>query len=177
MTIDPIQLQRFTSAGITQSAVRLGKAGTGVTGMRSAAREFCSRIKLGELPKATAYPVSLDKWTKQLARQLPKGGQCWGVARKCLNIFMRDARYNVYLCEAYPRLKCLEHVLEVPLDSYTAKGLLGEAGAVNFGLKGWDAIIRLTPDQNRKFQDWAQIVADREGISRVHLDLRYFPFP
>jgi hypothetical protein len=47
MTIDTVLLQRFTTAGITQSAVRLGKARKGVVGMRSAAREFCSNIKLG----------------------------------------------------------------------------------------------------------------------------------
>jgi hypothetical protein len=75
------------------------------------------------------------------------------------------------------RLKLLEHVLEVPLDSYTANGLLDEIGATNFGLRRWDAIIRLTPQENHKFQQWASIVAEREGVFRVHLDLLYFPFP
>jgi heme-degrading monooxygenase HmoA len=94
-----------------------------------------------------------------------------------LNIFMRDASYNVHLCDLYPRLKLLEQVLEVPLDSYTANGLLEEDGATNFGLRRWDAIIRLTPEENNKFQQWALLVAERKSIFRVHLDLLYFPFP
>jgi hypothetical protein len=178
MAVDLALLQkRFTTAGITQSAVRLGKARKGVTGMRAAAREFCSRLKLNQLPEPATYVSTLDKWTDQLKDKFPEGGQCWGVARKCLNIFMRDASYNAHLCKMYPRLKLLEHVLEVPLDSYTANGLLQEQGATNFGLKRWDAIVRLTPENHHKFQQWALIVAKREGIFRVHLDLLYFPFP
>jgi hypothetical protein len=178
MAIDlPLLHKRFTTAGITQSAVRLGKARKGVTGMRSTAREFCSSLKLNRLPEPTSYAVTLDEWTHELKGKFPKEGRCWGVARKCLNIFMRDASYNVHLCGMYPRLKLLEHVLEVPLDSYTANRLLDEKGATNFGLRRWDAIIRLTPEENDKFQQWALIVAERKSIFRVHLDLLYFPFP
>jgi hypothetical protein len=178
MAIDLALLhRRFTTAGITQSAVRLGAAGTGITGMRSTAREFCSGLKLNRLPKPQTYEAALDEWTDQLKRKFPEGGQYWGVARKCLNIFMRDASYSVHLCETYPCLKLLEHVLEVPLDSFTANGLLREEGADEFGLRRWNTIIRLTREENGKFQKWAGIVAEREGISRVHLDLIYFPFP
>jgi hypothetical protein len=134
-------------------------------------------IKLDELPETATYQAALDNWTDQLKLVFPEGGRYWGVARKCLNIFMRDASYNAHLCEKYPRLKHLEQVLEVPLDSYTAKGLLAEDGATANGLKRWESIIGLTPDENRKFQQWAHIVAARQNISRVHLDLLYFPFP
>jgi hypothetical protein len=178
MAIDlPLLQKRFTTAGITQSAVRLGKARKGVKGMRSTAREFCSSLKLNQVPEPATYAATLDEWTLQLKRKFPKDGRYWGVARKCLNIFMRDASYNVHLCDLYPGLKLLEQVLEVPLDSYTANGLLEEDGATNFGLRRWDAIIRLTPEENNKFQQWALLVADRKGILRVHLDLLYFPFP
>src|ERR1700722_8593328 len=155
MLIDPIKLQRFKTAGITQSAVRLGKAHQGVKGMRSAARIFCSQIKLDELPEAANYLDGLDAWTAQLQQKFPKGGRYWGVARKCLNIFMRDAAYNSYLVGMYPRLRDLEKVLEVPLDSFTAKGLLGIAGAREFGVTGWQTIIGLKPAKNHKFQQWA----------------------
>jgi hypothetical protein len=90
---------------------------------------------------------------------------------------MRDASYNVHLREIYPSLKPLEHVLEVPLDSYVAEGLFKEDGAIDFDLQRWDAVIRLKPEQNEKFQQWASIVAKQKGILRVHLDLLYFPFP
>jgi hypothetical protein len=169
--------QRFTTAGITQSAVRLGKAGKGVTGMRSAARDFCSRLKLNELPEPTAYAAILNRWTDQLKGEFPTEGRHWGITRKCLNIFMRDASYNVHLRKIYPGLKPLEHVLEVPLDSYVAKGLFEEDGAIDFGLQRWNAVIRLSPKQNEQFQRWASIVAEQKGILRVHLDLLYFPFP
>jgi hypothetical protein len=169
--------QQFTTAGITQSAVRLGKARKGVTGMRSTAREFCSSLKLNQLPEPENYAAVLGKWTGQLTQKFPKEGRCWGVARKCLNIFMRDASYNVHLREIYPGLEPLEHVLEVPLDSYVADGLFKEDGAIAFGLQRWDAVIRLSPAQNEKFQQWASIVAKQKGIPRVHLDLLYFPFP
>jgi hypothetical protein len=169
--------RRFTTAGITQSAVRLGSARKGITGMRSTAREFCSCLQLNRLPKPEAYGATLDEWTDQLKSKFPEGGRYWGVARKCLNIFMRDASYSVHLCEKYPRLKLLEHVLEVPLDSYTANGLLHEEGAAKFGLQRWNTIIRLTREENRRFQQWALVVAEREGVARVHLDLIYFPFP
>jgi len=178
MAVDlPLLHKRFTTAGITQSAVRLRKARKGVTGMRATAREFCSSLKLNRLPKPANYGVTLDEWTHELKGKFPKDGQYWGVARKCLNIFMRDASYNVHLCELYPRLKLLEQVFEVPLDSYTANGLLKEDGATHFGLGRWDAIIRLTPDEHQKFQRWALLVAKRKRILRVHLDLFYFPFP
>jgi hypothetical protein len=177
MTIDQTLLQNFTTAGITQSAVRLGKGRKGITGMRSKARTFCAGLRLDQLPEPRTYAATLDQWTDQLKHKFPKGGRHWGVARKCLNIFMRDASYNVHLCDMYPSLKILEHVLEVPLDSYTANGLLGEGDAKAFGLKRWDAIIRLMPEQHQRFQQWAQIVADKNGICRVHLDLLYFPFP
>jgi hypothetical protein len=169
--------QRFATAGITQSAVRLGNTRTGVTGMRSTAREFCSLLELNKLPEPANYEAALDKWTDQLQRKFPKGGRCWGVARKCLNIFMRNASYNVHLCGMYPRLKRLEHVLEVPLDSNTANGLLREDGATDFGLQRWNTVIRLKSKENSKFQQWALTVAKRKGILRVHLDLLYFPFP
>jgi hypothetical protein len=177
MAIDPALLQRFTTAGITQSAVRLGKMADGVSGMRAAARNFCARLPLARLPDPSDYPATLDKWTNQLRSKFPEGGQYWGVARKCLNIFMRDANYNAPLCAIYPRLKPLERVLEVPLDSFTAKGLLREEGASDFGLRRWDAIIRLKADEHQKFQQWAREVAKRKSIFRVHLDLLYFPFP
>jgi hypothetical protein len=145
--------------------------------MRSAARKFCALLELNELPEPVAYEAALDKWTDQLQHKFPRKGQCWGVARKCLNIFMRNASYNVHLRNKYPRLKLLERFLEVPLDSNTANGLLGEKGAADFGLPRWDTVIGLEPEENQKYQQWALKVAKRKGILRVHVDLLYFPFP
>ena len=177
MAIDLAQLQmQFTTAGITQSAVRIGKK-KGVVGMRAAARTFCAQLELDRLPSPADYVATLNDWTDKLEKEFPRGGRYWGVARKCLNIFMRDANYNIHLRKIYRGLGSLENVLEIPLDSYVAKGLLSVPGAKNFGLQSWDAIIRLTPEQNQRFQQWALKVAKQEGVPRVHLDLLYFPFP
>jgi hypothetical protein len=173
MAIDLPLLQTFVAAGITQSVVRLGKAGKNVSGMGSAAREFCSAIDLRDLPQPLGYPNKLDKWTKKLQSKFPKGGQHWGTARKCMNIFMRDAIHHVQLRKAYPSLGTLENVLEVPLDRYVATGLLKEEEAVEYALD-WDAIIRLTPDVHGRFQNLAEKVADRKKVARVDLDIYYF---
>jgi hypothetical protein len=173
MTIDLSLLQRFAAIGITQSAVRLGKAGKDVIGMASCARGFCSNIDLENLPSPENYPKTLDEWTAKLTSEFPKGGRYWGTARKCINIFVRDASYNFHLRRAYPLLANLENVLEVPIDGYVAKGLLKEREASACSLS-WDAIIRLTPDVHGHFQHLAQRVADRMMVDRVHLDIYYF---
>ncbi len=175
--MDRAILQRFVTAGITQSAVRLGRTHKGVTGMRRAAREFCVSIDLDTLPSPDGYPVKLDGWTDDLRRKFPAGGQYWGVARKCLNIFLRDACYSAHLRETCERLRLLEPFLEVPLDSYVANGLLSEDGAAKFGLQRWRSIVGLTPPDNDIFQRWASEVSNRKSVHRVHLDLLYFPFP
>jgi hypothetical protein len=163
-------------AGITQSAVRLGPSSKGVLGMNRTASNFCAEIKLDQLPSPDEYCGTLDQWTEELRQRFPTGGQFWGTARKCINIFMRDAFYNFYLRDAYS-LARFERVLEIPLDGDVAKGLLRENEASLFGLQRWDAIIRVTRDENEKYQRLAAKVADRCGVARVHLDLLYWRPP
>jgi len=66
MAIDLVLLQTFAAIGITQPAVRLGKADKNVKGMGSTARKFCSNIDLQTLPAPSNYQEKLDEWTRML---------------------------------------------------------------------------------------------------------------
>src|SRR5947207_4582838 len=103
--------QRIASAAVTPSAARrMGPKGT-----VKVAREFLSKVDLRHVGSSQKnYASVLDKLTLGLIRALPDGAKHWGAARKFLNIFLRDATYNVYLRDAY-RLDRIENGLEVPL--------------------------------------------------------------
>jgi hypothetical protein len=98
---------------------------------------------------------------------LPRAGRSWGVARKVLNIFLRDALYTVYLRDAF-RLGRGEGLFELPLDSITAQRL--RACVPRGQLPPWVGVKRLAPDASDLYQATAQTVADGRGIARVHLD-------
>ena len=95
----------------------------------------------------------------------------WGAARKFVNIFLRDATYCFWLRDAFG-LASVEPVLELPLDSFTAKGLRAEPEGVD--LPRWPGVIHLTPLTSTQFQHVAQRVAERKRLDRVHLDLEYW---
>ncbi len=50
--------------------------------------------------------------TEELSSALPKQAQSWGLSRKLLNIFPRDALYNIYLNEYFGMDRC-EELLEI----------------------------------------------------------------
>ena len=148
--------------------------GMGPAGTILAARNFLQRIDLkrfARLDNKIAYEMMHDQLTKNLMASLPKGGQYWGSARKFLNIFLRGVLYNRYLCERYDFFR-FEPWLEVPLDSHVAKGLCLENGAEN--LPRWRSVIRLIPQENQAYQDFAEEIAKNKGVHRVHLDLLYW---
>lgn len=132
-------------------------------------RKFLDDLDIRRFNNPANFRRSLDLATKSLARWLPKGR--WGAARKFLNIYLRNITYNVFLRRAY-RLDRVESLLELPLDSFAAKGLHAEreGGA----LPGWKGVIHLTPESSAVYQAVAAQVAKRLSISRVHLDMRYW---
>lgn len=89
------------------------------------------------------------------------------MARKLLNIFLRDALYSAHLCEHYS-LSAAEYFYEVPLDSIAAKQI--RRLTVRGLLPRWTTIKALTPDTSALYQDVAQREAERRAIARVHLD-------
>lgn len=157
---------RCARVAVGPSTVR----GQGVSGTVKAARNYLSSLPLGQFgtSRPTVMRARLDRATIDLMDALPRRGRSWGIARKVLNIFLRDALYTVYLRGAF-RLERGEHLLEVPLDSITAKWIRRRyVGAGH--LPRWGGVKRLTPDVSDQYQTAAQAIAAARGIARVHLD-------
>jgi hypothetical protein len=82
-------------------------------------RRFLDRLDLRRFSDPAKFSRTVDRSTTALAKLLPKNR--WGAARKFLNLYLRNATYNFYLRRAY-RLDRVEHLLELPMDSY-AEGI------------------------------------------------------
>jgi hypothetical protein len=124
-------------------------------------------MKLGPFGTRSAarFAMHLDRTTRRLLQRLPRRAQHWGLARKGLNIFLRDCLYTAYLRERYG-LHRAEASFELPLDSITAKRLR-EADP---DLPRWPGVRGLDPNTSRVYQQAATTVADWEGSARIHLD-------
>jgi hypothetical protein len=94
-----------------------------------------------------------------------------GLARKFLNIFLRDCFYTTYLAHAY-HLERTEELLELPLDSITAKEL--RKAAPPGQLPRWPGVRKLTKDVSARYQAVALDEARNERMARVHLDSQYW---
>jgi hypothetical protein len=115
--------------------------------------------------KPEDFPQLLDQVTCELKESLPEGSQSWGLSQKLINIFFRDSLYNKYLNTNY-KISQYEKVLEIPLDSITAKNLKKSCE----GLPAWKGVRNLEPGDSRCFQGAAEKIAKSNGLSRVHLD-------
>lgn len=116
-------VQDFIVNAFSVSVVRkMGPPGT-----LESVREFLKSLDLAAIGNTdpAQFCNTLNDLTEKLRRALPNGARHWGLARKCLNLFLRDALYNYYLREGYG-LERFERYLEVPLDSYVGRGLLDE---------------------------------------------------
>lgn len=132
-------------------------------------REFLDRLDLRRFGDPAKFSRALDRNTMALAKILPENR--WGAARKFVNLYMRDATYNFYLRQEY-RLDVVEHLLELPMDSYAARRLLEQCERRE--LPKWKGVIHPTPEANAAYQTFASRIAAREAIHRVHLDVRYW---
>jgi hypothetical protein len=131
------------------------------------AREFASALPLRRLvtKEPAVFRRRLDEATKGLQKELPRGARSWGLARKLLNIFIRDCVYVAYLRSAYG-LHRIERFCEVPPDSITAKEIRRKAR----DLPRWPGVKHLTPEISDQYQQEAEREAKRRKIARVHLD-------
>jgi hypothetical protein len=107
----------------------------------------------------------LDTTTLRLQNRLPKRAASWGLSRKLLNIFLRDALYTKYLSRQYG-LAAAERFFEVPLDSITAK----QIRLLVPELPRWPGVKYLDQDLSTAYQAAAQRIARKKGMARVHLD-------
>ena len=166
-----VMQKRIASGAVTPSAARnMGPRGT----VRAARKFLADKIALRDVgASGQNYPQLLDGLTRRLVRTLPKQAQHWGAARKFLNIFLRDAAYNIYLRSAY-RLDRIENQLEVPLDSHMARELKQAMRNLNINnpsLPRWKTVISIDSRINKRYQDVARKIARRERIDPVHLDV------
>lgn len=154
------------AARIAASSSATRNQGEGVV---ASAREFLSGLPLGEFAECDhgSFEAWLNASTEQLASALPAGSRSWGLARKLLNIFLRDALYTSYLAEAYS-LRKVEHLLEVPLDSISAGRIREYRGASE--VPRWRGVKYNTPAVSAAYQKVASEMAVSIGIARVHLD-------
>jgi len=156
---------RTARVAVSASSVR----GAGGKGVVRAARNFLRQLDLSRfsVDDASRYAAELDRATNELRSALPRGAQHWGVARKVLNIFLRDCFYTSYLVSKY-RLHRSESFMELPLDSITAKQLKSTVG--RGALPSWCGVKHVTPEINARFQNAAAIEAGKQRTTRLHLD-------
>lgn len=155
---------RVARIAVGASTVR----GRGNKGAVSAARSYFCNLNFASLGKnPNEFRKTLDIKTKELLTKLPNGARHWGIARKLLNIFLRDCFYTTYLESKYD-LGRFEEAFEIPLDSITAKQIKKCAGRGNLPI--WLGVKYVTPSVNTKFQDAAASEAVKRNIVRIHLD-------
>lgn len=178
-------LQRIAGTAITVSTAR----GQGPTGTMKAGVDFlyppALLARFNESKNPASYLSTLDFETEKLRKTLPIcirkdgtiHGQYWATARKFLNIFLLECTLNRYVCEQYENLALLERWLEVPLDSIVGEHLSQEEEnrEPRFCLM-WNTIKDLSKANSDRYQELAQIVADRKQMPRVHLDLLYLAY-
>ena len=161
-----IQNLSFVSGGT--SSVRGQPAGTLQRMRRMLCKVDLEKLKLCD-------PEDVRKFLNYETRRIEKGmiKPCWGLARKFLNIFLRFAECNRFLCSHY-RLSRLRNAFEIPLDSMTAKEI--RRSSPRGTLPQWPGLIRLTPQESRRFQERAMQLAKQheDRIARVDLDLYFW---
>jgi len=150
--------------------------GQGAPGVVETARAYMKQMQLRRLRRIRSekgYQRILNNHTGRLSMRFPgraKGN--WGAARKALNIFLRGVVYNRLLCDWY-KIRHLEPWLEVPLDSYVINGIKGDKKR-DERLPKWKSIKSLNKEDSDMFQQIAKNIARREGVRRIHLDLKYW---
>ena len=147
----------------------------GKSGLIQKTREYLKQLALenyGLVDSQEEFCELLDKHTEDLIENLKDKFLNWGAARKAINIFLRNATYNRFLCQQYG-LERIEEWLEVPIDKSVATGLINSS-QLGVSLPKWRGIKWLTPQENDSFQQAAQALADLEGINKIYVDLFYW---
>lgn len=163
-------VQTFTArSSVTASATR----GQGAPGIAVCARDHLSTVPLRDfsVQSHAAFERVLDRETRRLAAAIPELGRSWGLSRKLLNIFLRNALYTVYLRDEFDLARA-EPWFEVPLDSVVADRDSREPEGES--LPDWPGVKHLTVAQSAAFQDVFCAVARRLSVSPVHLDAWYW---
>ena len=159
---------RAARIAIAASSMR----GKGSNGAVPAGREFLARLPLRPFSAAQpgTFRRALDAATSDLIEAFPRGARHWGLARKGLNIFLRECLYTVYISNEYSLDRAEKH-FEIPLDSITGKAL---CRASQNSLPSWRTVRGLEPAVSDRFQAFAAQLANDRGYARVHLDAEWW---
>jgi hypothetical protein len=163
--IEAVQARAVRSAAGPSATRKQGK------GVAAAAQGYLRKLRLecfGTSDKQL-FEKRLDYATNELCGKLPRGARSWGIARKVLNIFLRDALYTRYLSDRF-HIDKAEHFLEIPLDRITSSTLRKCAGRGK--LPSWHGIRKLKPEESAEYQRFAAEYASMNygAMARVHLD-------
>jgi hypothetical protein len=156
-------VQSFTARrAVGPSAVRSSRKGTA-----KMCREFLCELDLSKFGTSDSakFAAALDRATSRLESRL-RAKHKWGLARKVLNIFLRDSFYTTFLCDAY-NLARAKQLFEMPLDSITAAELRKKYDGP---LPRWRGVKWTDSELSRSYQGAALKVATDDDLPRVHLD-------
>ena len=147
--------------------------GQGQGGIVNNLRESLFRVPLRRFSGIDdlRFATLLDTETDRIRRGLPPLARSWGLARKCLNIFLRDCTYNVHLRKAF-KLSSIEALLEVPLDRKVVSEIKAEFP--KRALPFWRGVRHLDPGESEVFQVAASEIATVWSIDRIHLDAAFW---
>jgi hypothetical protein len=161
--------ERTAGVSVAPSAVR----GPDSAGVIPAARGFLAKADLSVFATNDLRKFSnqLSRQTKSLMAALPLKERHFGLARKVLNLFLRECLYNAYLKQAF-HLERSEALLELPMDSFTARGV--RVRSPKGSVPKWLGVRKLTPEASKVYQARATELAIEAGLDRVHLDLYYW---
>lgn len=156
---------RTAELSVGASTVR----GLGVPGVVRAARSALKRVNLKRfrVRSRQAFRRALDRETEVIRRSLPRGAQHWGVARKVLNVFLRNIVHNRHLSEAFG-VRHIDEWLELPLDRQVGEGIRAEREGAH--LPRWHTIKGLEPRVGEDFQEAARAHAAVVGVSSILLE-------
>jgi len=154
---------------ITSSSMR----GPGCGAAIKTARAYTGDLDLHRFSCRTriAFNAELNDATAELCSAMPRAIRSWGLARKGLNIFLRECLYTWYLRD-HSRLDRSERFFELPLDSLTGRALR----RTDPELPRWDSVRRLTPELSSRFQDAAKREGYKRRLARVHLDVFWWGY-
>ena len=138
-------------------------------GLIAAVRDFLQFLDLSQFAVSDQkrFAARLERVTRQMRSALSRESATWGVARKALNLFLRDAFYNTYLRKRFKLVRA-EACYEVPLDGVVANGLRRRFPKQ---LPRWPGVKPLTKKVSDVYQAAAMKEAQKMDLSRVHLDI------
>lgn len=155
---------RAARASLGPSSMR----GRGHAGVVEAGRKALCKVDLSKFgtPRAATFRKALDRTTDELVQAFPRSARHWGLARKGLNIFLRECLYTVYLRDAHG-LERAEAFFEVPLDSLSGRAIWLESGRI---VPRWQTVRGLKVTTSDAYQAAASEIATHHEVARVHLD-------